>query len=79
METFRKNKQLALCLTLKWRSIKGLNGCLETFLCGLLSLVVSAVEEADMLQLLLLLFSLPLSSNIRHEQVHIGIGTISMQ
>lgn len=37
------------------------SGCLETFLCGPLSLVVPAVEEADMLQLLLSLYSLPLS------------------
>lgn len=48
-----------------------------------LSLVMSAVEEADMLQLLPPLYSLSLlqsyASNIRREQVGIGFGLFSMQ
>lgn len=46
-----------------YKKVQTGSGCLETFLCGPLSLVMSAVIGAGMLQLFLPLYSLSLSYN----------------
>lgn len=63
-----------------YKKVQKDSACLETFLCGPLSLVMSAVVEADMLQLRLPLYFLCIflshTSNIRLEQVGIFSAVI---